>query len=428
MKIDKLIRLFFVAIGLLFLQLIPISAQTTSSSPYSRFGIGEILPQYNLRSASMGGISQGVQTSGVINSANPASYAAFDSLTFLFDFAVTGSYNIQKSSLGTAKNGSGSINYITFGFPVLRCWRMSIGINPVSSVGYDLYEEDVKHDVSVGSAFWADGATSRAYWGNSFKLSKNVFIGLNINYLFGNIDNYRMLYFPDSAYMRNLKIINTTYIHDFTFRPGIQYVTQIKSKYKLTVGATYGFKKNINTTIDQTEYTMLGGIDNEDGTDIDTLNYGSVNVRMEYPMDLMLGFTLEKSGNFVIGADIAWTNWSNYKIDGKSQDLTDLWVFNVGGEYIPSHRPAAKYGSRIAYRLGFRTRQKIYVLNETNINEYAVTAGIGFPITRSKTRINIHAEAGWLGTTKNNLIQETFFKVGIGIALSEMWFLKRRYL
>lgn len=405
----------------------PLAAQTTNSSPYSRFGIGEIIPQYNLRSASMGGISQGVQTSGVINPANPASYAAFDSLTFLFDIAVTGAYNVQKSSLGTAKNASGSINYITFGFPIVKWWRMSLGINPVSSVGYDLYQQNVEQNVSAARSYWADGATNRAFWGNSFKLSKNFCIGLNINYLFGNIDNYRMLFFPDSAYMRNLKIINTTYIHDFTFRPGIQYVANIQSKYKLTIGATYGFQKKIRATIDETVSTMLEGYD-ESGTDIDTISSISTDKELTYPMDLMLGFTFEKKGNFVIGADLSWTNWANYQVDGVSQDLTDLWVFNLGGEYIPSHLPASKYGSRIAYRLGFRTRQKIYVVNGTNINEYALTAGIGLPVSRSKTKINLHLEAGMLGTTNNNLVQETFFKIGVGVALSEMWFLKRKYL
>lgn len=414
-------------IGGLVIQTNLIMAQTSNNSAYSRFGIGEILPQYNLRSASMGGISQGVHTSGVINPANPASYASFDSLTFLFDIAVTSSYNSQRSNVGTAKSASGSINYITFGFPVVRWWRMSLGINPVSAVGYDLYQQDVELDVSTAQSYWADGATNRAYWGNSFKLSKNFFVGLNINYLFGNIDNYQMLFFPDSAYMRNLKIINTTYIHDFTFRPAIQYVANIQSKYKLTIGATYGFQKKINTTIKKTISTMLEGYD-ESGTDIDTISYASVDKDISYPMDLIVGFTFEKPGNFIIGADVSWTDWSSYKIDGVSQGLSDLWQLHIGGEYIPSYLPASKYGSRIAYRLGFRTRQKIYVVNQTNINEYAFTAGIGLPITRSKTKINFHLEAGWLGTTQNNLIKETFFKVGVGFALSEMWFLKRKYL
>lgn len=428
MNIDKLTRLFFIAIGLLFWQVIPISAQTTSNSPYSRFGMGKIAPQYNMRSESMGGISQGLQLSGNINPANPASYVAFDSLTFLFDFAVTGCYNMQKSNLGTAKNASGSINYLTFGFPVVKWWRMSFGINPVSSVGYDIYEERKEKELMVSRDYWADGGTSRVYFGNAFKISKNWFIGLNVNYLFGNIDNYRMLYFPDSSYMRSFKNVYTTYLHDFTFRPGIQYSAKIKSDYKLTVGATYGFQKKVSATIDETVYSMLGGFDDDGGTDIDTITYDSRNVNISYPMDLMLGFTFEKPGNFLFGVDFSWTNWSSYKVEGKSQNLSDLWTINVGGEYIPSHLSSSKYGSRIAYRFGFYTYQKLYVVNGTNINEYAFTAGIGLPITRSKTRINIHASAGWLGTTNNNLIQETFFKMGIGISLSEMWFFKRKYL
>lgn len=430
MKINKLLQLIVcLIIGFIVIQTSPVIAQTTNNSPYSLFGIGEMIPQNNLRNSSMGGISQGVRNPGTINPANPASYSSFDSLSFLFDIGVNGSVDILRSNAESTTNVSGSINYISFGFPILKFWRMSFGLNPLSAVGYDISDKREELLLNTARTYWADGATSKAYFGNSFKLSDNFHIGLNINYLFGNIDQYRMLYFPDSSYMRNVQILNTTYLHNFTYKIGVQYVTDIKSKYRLTIGATYGMQQTIKASMDNLVTSMLLGYDDDsEASDIDTISYVTTTKNMTFPMDLSFGFTLEKPGNFVLGADISWTNWSNYLIDGTSQELSDLWVFNVGGEYIPSHLSMSKYRSRIAYRFGFRTRQKLHVVNNTNINEYAITAGIGLPLLRSKTKINIHAEAGWLGTTQNNLVQKTFFKIGVGVSLVEMWFVKRKYL
>jgi len=61
-----------------------------TTSPYSRYGLGD-LDHYSFgRSAAMGGASLGSRHSLQINSANPASYTANDSLSFLFDFGIDG--------------------------------------------------------------------------------------------------------------------------------------------------------------------------------------------------------------------------------------------------------------------------------------------------------------------------------------------------
>lgn len=60
------------------------TAQTGSLSPYSRYGIGDILPEGFTTNSSMGGIGAGILSGNQINFINPASYA-FDTIT-IFDF------------------------------------------------------------------------------------------------------------------------------------------------------------------------------------------------------------------------------------------------------------------------------------------------------------------------------------------------------
>ena len=62
-----------------------VAAQNNTNSPYTRYGYGQLADQGSGNSKGMGGIAYGLRDRYQINFANPASYTAVDSLTFLFD-------------------------------------------------------------------------------------------------------------------------------------------------------------------------------------------------------------------------------------------------------------------------------------------------------------------------------------------------------
>ena len=66
-------------------------AQNSTISPYSRFGYGLLSEQANAAQRGMGGVGYAMRSGRSINFMNPASYAAIDTLTFLFDMAADGS-------------------------------------------------------------------------------------------------------------------------------------------------------------------------------------------------------------------------------------------------------------------------------------------------------------------------------------------------
>ena len=63
-------------------------AESNTISPYSRFGYGILAPRSNSMQKGMGGVGYAMRSGREINFMNPASYAAMDSLTFLFDHKV----------------------------------------------------------------------------------------------------------------------------------------------------------------------------------------------------------------------------------------------------------------------------------------------------------------------------------------------------
>ena len=63
-------------------------AQNGTMTPYSRYGYGILRDRSTSTQRSMGGVGYAMQSGRQINAMNPASYAAIDSLTFLFDLGL----------------------------------------------------------------------------------------------------------------------------------------------------------------------------------------------------------------------------------------------------------------------------------------------------------------------------------------------------
>jgi hypothetical protein len=86
-----------------------------------------------------------------------------------------------------------------------------------------------------------------------------------------------------------------------------------------------------------------------------------------------------------------------------------------------------KYYQRINYRAGFTFEQSYLEINQTRINDFGISFGVGLPMKKSRSTINIAVELGTQGTTQNNLVKENYMRLTIGTSLQERWFLKRKF-
>ena len=69
---------------------VTVSAQAQNPmSPYSKYGYGILNDNATSAQRAMGGVGYAMSSGRQINAMNPASYAAIDSLTFLFDMGLT---------------------------------------------------------------------------------------------------------------------------------------------------------------------------------------------------------------------------------------------------------------------------------------------------------------------------------------------------
>jgi hypothetical protein len=66
-------------------------------------------------------------------------------------------------------------------------------------------------------------------------------------------------------------------------------------------------------------------------------------------------------------------------------------------------------------------------LRGKQLNEFAVTVGLGLPLRGVRTAVNLSAQIGLRGTTEADLIRETYVRFIIGFSIYERWFIKRKY-
>jgi len=400
--------------------------QVNVNSPYSRFGVGELATSRNTYNFSMGGIAYAISSPRYINPYNPASNAAFDSMSFVFSGGMVSKFGKHKTDYSSSNTNFASLGYLLFGFPVTGWLKTSIGLIPFSNVGYNIKAHDVVENVgSTDYYFKGSGGLNEFYANGSFQLHKNFALGAKVSYLFGKENNSRMVFFPDSVGMLNTKVDNYIEVADFYFDFGAQYHKKITKDLTLGLGAIYAPSQNVRGTRNYIARSYFGtsiGVESfRDTIAIALDEKGTVTIPDKYGIGVML----KKSEKFMVGADFGWQNWSKFIAFGQADSLKNSLQFSIGGEFLPSEQVYTDYWKRVKYRLGFRYNKTYLNLNNTPLNEFGITFGLGLPFPRSLSTINLGLEFGRKGTTSNNLIQDNYIKVNLDISIWERWFVKR---
>ncbi len=446
--------LFFIIFGFHYTS----KAQTATSSPYSRYGIGDVNTRNYSQSFAMGGTNIAVQNDTLsmffINNANPASYSNMRLTTAELGLNFT-HLTLQSSSTKKSIN-SASPGYISLAFPLYKkWWGASFGLIPYSSVGYKISDhQELTNIGGVDDLYEGTGGINQVYFGNGikpfagFKKLKHkktlsgISLGFNVSYLFGKIDNTRRSIFSSSSNSFNTKTGTTTRISDLYLDYGLQYSytidsvkkRELKEKVKLLFGATFAAQTNISAKIDSlsTSYVV-----NSSGYELpkDTIEYSQNKIgTVTFPLSFGVGFGFKKGDRWLVVADFAMQNWSSYQAFNQTQGLKNSMRVSIGTQYVPNNKANGKgdYYKRVYYRIGARYGQTAIELKNTQLTEYAVSAGFGLPVGRnylmqSFSLVNIGVEFGERGTTTNNLIKEQFFKINVGFTINDRWFVKPKF-
>lgn len=403
-------------------------AQIRIASPYSRFGIGDLADNNNAWNLSMGQTTFAIRSPYHINYGNPASYTAFDSLSFVFEAGFNADIVQLSSNTQTTTRNYASLGYILFGMPITKWWRTSFGLVPFSDVGYNVISlENYEGVGDVAMVYRGAGGINKFYWGNGFKLWKSLSIGFNFSYLFGNMERESLVIFPDSVYYANVKVKNNVSMNDIYFNYGIQYHGHLKNDLQLTAGAVVAFESKMNAATDYVAHTFFTGVSGIEYPK-DTLEYQEgYKGKIVVPLTFGGGIGLEKTDQWLFSVDYRWANWKKFTAFDLTDSLVNSQQISAGAEFLPDINSYTNYFKRIRYRVGFMYNNTYLKLRGKQLNEFAITVGFGLPLRGVRTAVNISAQVGMRGTTEADLIRETYLRFIVGFSIYERWFIKRKY-
>ncbi len=120
-----------------------VAGQKEISSPYARYGIGNLSPQGTFRTLAMGGISSGIRNNLTLNYQTPASYSSIDTSSFIFDFGIDYSLTHLKEGDLTFYSQDINFSHLMLGFPLKKGWGFAAGIVPFSEGFYTITNTSV---------------------------------------------------------------------------------------------------------------------------------------------------------------------------------------------------------------------------------------------------------------------------------------------
>ena len=397
-----------------------------ADTPYSMYGYGILGDHATSMQRQMGGVGYAMNAGRQINVMNPASYAAIDSLTFLFDIGADFSALWSKDGNARQSSMGGGVDYVTMQFPIAKFLGGSIGLLPYSNVGY-AFGNEIQHGSMENQG---SGGINQLYIGLSGKVA-GFSAGVNVSYDFGTIVNDG---FTNSVNGSQTKFEHVMEIRDWNITAGLQYTAKWNRWNKLVLGLTYSPKKSLHGK------TWVTSQETSQDTYPDTVGFSKLTNKYYTPHTFGAGisYTFEKSYHLMVEADFTYQNWKDAPYSalygtkqGNEKDIVFQGMeFNnrvkyaVGAEFVPRLR--GNYGERVSYRLGGYYCNDYLNINGNSIREYGVSCGAGLPTPEGRTLINLGFEWKHRAGTPNPLITENYFNVTLGVNFNELWFYKRK--
>jgi len=440
LTINKFLPVLIVACGLQH------AVYSQENSPYSRYGLGDMVPNTNIVSRGMGGISAGFSDFQSINFTNPASYGNLKST--IFDIGVEAASRTLKSIDPVEKFTSTNLipTYLQLGFPIKMkkankkdiFWGMTMGLRPISKINYKIVQaERIPGVDSAGSKYEGSGGLNQASIGTSLRI-KHINLGVNGGYRFGNKDYSTLIVLiNDTVQYSQALAANNINFGGLFIKGGIQYDVRLRNKKtgKESI-LRYGAYGNLKQTMTGTKKSAAETVyydDNGNKIRIDSVYQNIQEGEIIYPATLGVGITYQTL-NWLFGADFETTKWEDYRFFGKAEEVQNSWKIRVGTEYYPLKDKTSykKYFSFVKYRFGFYYGPD-YVNITDPLPEYGFSFGAGLPLKLKKSyyetqtsMLNTSFEWGSRGDKKANL-RESTFRICVGLSLSDIWFGRAKY-
>lgn len=446
-------------------------AQAQDNSPYSRYGLGNQAPRFNVISRGMGGVSaayvgtylgyanpdpnntrDSVAFTEVtsVNYNNPASFSGFQanleprskevsSARVILDAGINfSSRKLAEPNTPQSFRASDALfSHVYVGIPIRRNWGLAFGIRPITRISYDIIRTERLSGIdSVVTRFTGTGGSFLPSIGTGVGLG-NFSVGANIGYLFGKkeITTRRAILNDSIEYAASNHTTNTNFGSVF-FTAGAQYKIELTRNSIIRLGVTGNWKQTIDGTQDLLRQTFVRNASGEELRVDSVLEQTGLSGQIVYPANYTFGFMFDqaagdKTRGWSLGVDYSTAQWNDFRFFGQKDLVQNNWELRVGGQLTPIKRPT-RYGQALSWRLGGFVGPD-YVNVDNKLPQFGLTFGLGLPVFNYNrlspgqySVINLAFEYSKRGNDQNR-IREDLFRVSVGLNFTDLWFGKRKY-
>ena len=436
------------------------AGQNYTLSPYSNFGLGELIQPNFIQAGAAGQTFSGAYSFSL---QNPATLGNLRYTTL--DFGMNGRLgNIQSGSEIQGFKG-GSFSYLSLAFnnyktekrkpyevqvngkPVKKyktspyAWNSAISLYPATSMGYN-YNYESASPFRNRTAHVGNGGINVLELTQAVKLGKHVQIGYSGGYLFGQLKDNAVFSFPDTSgflFVEDERIVD---IKGIQHRAGVLLSLE-KDSAAHSLGFSYGFHSGMQANLSRTARTLElisnGGVNRLLVVDT-VMNNKTGDSSFNMPASFGLGYQFRFRRAFSVAVDYRKSLWGNYSAffnpSGKLANRSDYglsFIINPMDEKTPGKKrmkPPVRFGVSMAETQNVLTSAG----NPYTINEQRAFVGFGIPISRryydNRTlRSVVHFQADYLtrGKNANGLAREEYLVFSLSMNLGDIWFQRRKF-
>ena len=405
-------------------------AQNGTISPYSIFGIGDSRNTGTIENRAMGGL-QMYADSIHINLRNPAAYAKLRLTTY--SGGISHREFRLRDNVETQNVDVTNLEYLAVGFPLAPNAGLGFGIQPYTSVGYDLVSQTTNAaGDTITNVFTGEGGLNRVFLSLGFQPIKNLSLGATVNFNFGTLE-YERIQSVQNVQFGTLDRRNSR-ISGFDLVYAANYTPTLWEKYTLFLYA--GVDTQVNLVSENAE--RIGSFSLQDGQEIEVIDLDLAaqnlrNTELKIPTRTTIGLGFGEDKKWFLGGEYAFQGLSSFENTFLGQEnarYEDASTLAIGGYYVPNYAALSGIFNRITYRAGLRYDQTGLIVNDRAINNFGITFGFGIPITGTGndrfSNLNVGFELGRRGTRAAGLVEESYLNINVGLSLNDRWFLKRR--
>ncbi|MFT6797467.1 MAG: long-subunit fatty acid transport protein [Maribacter sp.] len=410
-----------------------IYAQQGTVSPYSIFGIGDLRAVGTIENQMMGGIA--VYADSIhLNHRNPAAYSQLgldvweNQGLVVYTAGISNKQFRFRDFTSEERSAVTNLDYLSLGFSLGNKLGMGFGIMPYTATGYNFVEEQVSGPQSLTNVINGEGGLNRVYYSVGYEIIKNVSIGATLNYNFGTFDRERLQQI-EGVQFGSFDRKNSD-VNGFDFNYAVNYTPAINDKYTLHTSVRVNTQGNLVSKNERRIGSFsvgTGGTIEEINVDLEAQNLK--NTEFKIPTTTTLGVGIGENRKWFIGGEYSFQGMSAFEnpfLGVENVVYKDASSFAFGGFITPDSGSFSSYLNRMTYRAGLRLDKTGMVVSDVDINNFGITFGVGLPLGRSLSNLNLGFELGKRGTTRANLVEESYLKINIGLSLNDRWFQKRK--